>query len=98
MSKVYYRRKTHTINGVFRNVVSPTCKGLGVHALDSKKWMTVQEYLDAHYEYKTTFPFDFTLPDNDTLLNELASLVQHDCAEQIISFDGSRPPLGTQTT
>lgn len=78
----WYIRNTHDENKVYRGddyfgKPSIPIMGLGVHALNESGVPTeLNDYLWFHLQYAEQFPQDFSLPNNDRLIEELNELVR----------------------
>jgi hypothetical protein len=87
----YYLRNTH-INGQFRGeaaFLTPILEfeGLGVHGLESDRWISFQEYVDFHINYANQFPNDFAMPLTTRLNLELVELVRIGLALESETYD-----------
>ncbi len=75
-----YRRNTHFENGEYRGDstflhTNMEFQGLGVHALDSKKYLTYEEYVESHFKYHRSFD-DFSVPESRILRKELDEMIR----------------------
>lgn len=84
IKRVMFRRNTHDKSGNYREEcgneectrVHNEVRGIGIHALDSKKAMTFSEFVESHRKYTADYPEDSDMPTIPELLEDLAAMLR----------------------
>ena len=84
---IKFRRCTHNLDGTYKGdeaFLEPKFEfaGLGVHGLEPDRFMSAMEYFEEHVRYQCEFPYEYSMPDMSTLIDELTELVGCKMAER----------------
>lgn len=77
INNVLFCRNTHDEHGKFREElygVQCDCAGLGVHALDTGKPLTLGDFIAEHRKYAADWNEE--VPSTDRLLDDLAAMIR----------------------
>lgn len=94
LQEIRFYRRTHDEHGNYRQEcdseecqrVHKEVRGIGIHALDSKKGMTFAEFVESHRKYVRDYPDDSDVPPITELLEDLAAMLRCGLATSVQEF------------